>query len=149
MQPNFWKLSQGNRLFTPTDIVKSIADRLVYVHKDTKAKGSNGTTQADDFCRSPIGDYFYLTHGNLGIYILGQFSGPVNILSEYGEGWLDRPFRIILYSLRINQPYIGEVKWWTPNENSTFTKVPDYELSLFEQLILTPYFNIKLADYGL
>jgi len=46
-------------------------------------------------------------------------------------------------------PYNGVQKWWTPNDNSTFIKVPLKEYSLFEELILEPYFGIKLKDYAL
>ena len=38
MTPKFWKLSQGTSEFKIEDIIKSIDRKLVYVHKDTKAK---------------------------------------------------------------------------------------------------------------
>ena len=148
MKPKFWKLSQGAAIFTPDQMLDSVAQRLVYVHKDTKAKGTSGQTQADDFITAPIGDYFYLTHGNAGIYVLGQFSGPANLFSTEGDGWLDRPFRVIKSS-RSRDSYSGPHKWWAPNDNSTFTAVPESELSLFEEHILQPYFDITLAQYGI
>jgi hypothetical protein len=148
MQPSFWKLSQGTQHFGCSDMLQSIEKRLVYVHRDTAAKGTKSQTQAQDFITAPVGDYFYLTHGNDGVYLLGQFAGPANIFSDYGEGWIDRPFRLIFPSVT-KDPYAGAMKWWTPNENSTFTRVPPTELVLFEEYILTPFFNVKLADYGL
>ena len=119
-----------------------------YVHKNTAAKGRSTKTQADDFVDAEVGDYFYLTNGNKGIYTLGQFTGPANILSEKGQGWLDRPFRVIAAS-RSRETYTGQTRWWTPNENSTFTAVPPDDLTLFEELILSPYFDIRLSDYGI
>lgn len=98
------------------------------------------------FMKAPIGDYFYLTHGNQGIYLLGQFSGPANIFSARGKGWADRPFRLIRLAERI-RPYKGPKKWWTPNENSTFIRVPDHEIGLFEELILSPHFGMRLKDF--
>jgi hypothetical protein len=147
MKPNFWKLSQGKD-FCYADIIESIARGLVYVHKDTSAKGGAGTTQAHDFINAPIGDYFYLTHGNQGMFLIGQFSGSANLFSKYREGWLERPYKFIAPAIS-NQSYSGQNKWWSPQHNSTFTKIKDDEIGLFEQEILIPHFEIKLADYGI
>jgi hypothetical protein len=147
MKPVFWKLSHGSELFTFPDLLKSIEDRLVYVHKDTGKKGQSATPQGTDFVTASIGDYFYLTYGNNGVYLLGQFTGPANVFSTFGDGWLDRPYRIIARS-KTHEFYQGQEKWWSPNHNSTFVKVPDDEIKLFETLILIPYFAIKLKKYG-
>ncbi len=148
MRPKFWKLSQGTTYFSFQEIIQSIEQKLVYVHKETSSKGNSEVTQAQAFVDCPVGDYFYLTHGNTGIYLLGQLSGPANIFSQKGEGWLDRPYRFIRASTN-QEAYSGEIKWWTPNENSTFTAVPDSELRLFETLILKPYFDISLKKFGI
>ena len=148
MRPTFWKLSQGTDLFDYSDLIKSIDNRLVYVHKNTKAKGTSNTAQGHDFINAKIGDYFYLTYGNEGIFLLGQLSGPANYFSSEQKGWIDRPFRLIAHSNK-RGPYSGEQKWWAPNDNSTFIKVPEKEHALFEELILEPYFNIKLKDFKL
>jgi hypothetical protein len=148
MKPNFWKLSQGATQFNLDAILDSIKLGYVYVHQDTHAKATSSKSQGENFIDAPIGDYFYLTHGNAGIYALGQFSGPANLFSIHGDGWLDRPFRHIRSSLSI-APYEGPRKWWAPNENSTFTAVPDVEVPMFEEHILKPYFGIALADFGL
>jgi len=147
MEPVFWKLSQGTDYFSYEDMLQSIEDRLVYVHKDTAAKGQSNKTQGEGFIQAQIGDYFYLTHGNHGVYILGQFTGPVNFFSSWGEGWTDRSFRVIARS-KTKERYSGAQKWWAPNDNSTFIKVPGNELSMFEEEILIPYFNLHLSDYG-
>ena len=93
--PQFWKLSQGAKSFWFSEVIDSVNQKLVFIHKDAGALGRSAETQAQWFVDAPIGDYFYLTYGNEGIYLLGQFSGPANIFSTYGEGWLDRPFRLI------------------------------------------------------
>jgi 5-methylcytosine-specific restriction protein B len=148
MKPRFWKLSQGDSSdFSSQDILDSIEQRLVYVHGNTKALGTSSTTQGEEFVNSPIGDYFYLTHGNKGIYLLGQFSGPPNIFSALGRGWVDRPFRYILGAVEI-KPYTGPDKWWAPNHNSTFWAVPEEELGLFEETILVPHFGTRLSEFG-
>ncbi|MFM2620898.1 hypothetical protein [Vibrio owensii] len=147
MKPTFWKLSQGTEFFTYEDMLQSVEDRLVYVHKDTPAQGQSSKTQGQTFIEANIGDYFYLTHGNNGIYLLGQFIGPINYFSSWGEGWSDRPFRIISRS-KTQDYYNGPQKWWSPNHRSTFIKVPENELSMFEEEILIPFFDLHLEDYG-
>jgi hypothetical protein len=147
MKPAFWKLSHGSDLFTFPKLLKSIEDKLVYVHKNTGKKGKSTTAQGTDFVTAAIGDYFYLTYGNNGVYLLGQFTGPANVFSTFGDGWLDRPYRVIARS-KTHEFYQGQEKWWSPNHNSTFVKVPDDEIKLFEELILVPYFDIKLKKYG-
>jgi len=147
MKIKFWKLSQGTQYFDSAAVLDSIHNRLVYVHKDTKAKGRSARSQAQDFIEAPLGDYFYLTYGNNGVYLLGQFSGAANLFSSKGAGWLDRPFRQIRSS-RLIQRYSGENKWWSPSHDSTFTSVPEADFALFEQHILKPYFGITLSDFG-
>ncbi len=147
MRPNFWKLSQGTQYFDNKSILESIDHRLVYVHKDTAPKGGSTKSQGEDFIEASIGDYFYLTHGNIRIYLLGQFSGPVNYFSIKGHGWSDRPFRLIKLAT-ITDPYNGPKKWWAPNHNSTFSRVPKDEEKVFESQILQPYFDITLKEFG-
>ena len=147
MQIRFWKLSQGGD-FLGQDTLQSIEQRLVYVHSKTKAQGISSTTQGEDFINAQIGDYFYLTHGNKGVYIIGQFSGPPNFINSFGDGWADRPFRFIRAAVEV-KPYIGPDKWWAPNHLSTFVRVPDHELQLFEESILVPHFGIRLAQFGI
>jgi hypothetical protein len=117
------------------------------MHGNTAALGTSSTTQGEEFVNAPIGDYFYLTHGNKGIYLLGQFSGPANTFSALGKGWVDRPFRYLFGAIEI-KPYTGPDKWWAPNHNSTFCLVPEDELELFEEAILVPHFGIKLSEFG-
>lgn len=149
MKPKFWKLSHGYNYFSFEELLKSIEDRLVYVNKDTGPKGTSSSTQGEDFIGAEIGDYFYLTHGNEGgVYLLGQFTGPANFLSSYGEGWVDRPFRIIARA-KIQAAYKGPEKWWTPNHPSTFVQIPEGALGLFQELILEPYFSITLGLYNI
>ena len=145
-KPVFWKLSQGKD-FNLAEVLDSIRDGLVYVHRDTRAKGISKKSQAQAFLDAAIGDYFYLTHGNNFVCLLGQFTGPTNFISTKGSGWLDKPFRHIRSS-RIKDSYKGPKKWWAPNENSTFVAIPDDEREMFEELILVPYFDLTLSDFA-
>jgi len=146
--PKFWKLSHGASLFSYDELRESIDKQLAYVHIETKGKGTQNTSQADSFINATIGDYFYLTHGNTGIYLLGQFTGPVNYFSPYSDGWMSRKYDIIARSI-LREKYNGEQKYWTPNDFSTFQEIPKGELHLFEDWILKPYFNITFKKYGI
>ena len=145
--PKFWKLSEGPDFFSVAAIIKSIEQRLVFIGKDTHALGRSSNSQVEDFVKADVGDYFYLTHGVNGIYLLGQFTGPANYISER-DGWIDRPFRLIKPSNEVDK-INGPDKWWMPNHNSTFCVVKEDELSEFESLILTPYFELSLGDFNL
>ncbi|MFI0398925.1 MAG: hypothetical protein ACH34X_07590 [Thiolinea sp.] len=151
MKPTFWKISQGvSAEFSFGDMIESIANQLVYIHMNTSAKGTMKTSQAQDFVSASIGDYFYLTNGNQGIYLIGQFSGRANLAAnpKYEYGWLERPYTFVCPAIT-RQPYTGVHKWWSPNDNSTFTQVYPDELELFEQEILQPFFDKNLSDFGL
>ena len=148
MRPKFWKVSHGTEFFTYEQVLDALNERLVYVHMETRAKASSKKTQAQDFIEAPLGDYFYLTHGNEGVYVLGQFTGAANIFCKMGDGWLDRPYRPIKSPIS-RSSYNGDHMWWAPKDNSTFIAVPDGKLSLFEKHILKPYFGIELAKFGI
>ena len=60
---------------------------------------------------------------------------------EWKDRWADRPFRII-QRLKTSDRYKSPQKCWTPNDNSIFVKVHEHELILFEELILTSFFDI-------
>ena len=114
MKPKFWKVSHGTQFFPYQEMLDSIERKLVYVHKDTHAKATSARSQGENFLEAPAGDYFYLTYGNHGIYLLGQFIGPANVFSSKGEGWLDRPFQHIKSAVT-RDIYSGPKKWWAPS----------------------------------
>lgn len=66
-------------------------------------------------------------------------------LHRKGWLWYQRSYKLIAMSKDTNK-YKGKQKWWTPNFNSTCIAIPENELSLFEHLILQPYFNLTLGD---
>jgi len=154
MQPIFWKLSMGpgtagEDFKTVLQMLDWVRRGVVLVHKDTKAKGTSQTTQGEHFVEPEReGDYFYLCHGNNepSVILFGQFVGPPNQFCERGSGWTERSFRWIRTS-KSTKAYSGQAKWWAPNHNSTFIRVPDDELQLFEEEILAPYFDIHLAEF--
>ena len=134
LNPVFWKLSMGKTDFK--DIFKVldwVRQGVVLVHKDTAALGTSLMAQGEEFVsRDRVGEYFYLCNGNKepSVILLGQFTGPANLLSDKGNGWADRQFRWIKTSISTKR-YKGVDKWWTPNHLSTFSMVPENELGIF------------------
>lgn len=145
MEPTFWKLSMGKSIFEFDQILRCIHEGYVAMHKETNPLGTSRTSQAMDFANAAIGDYFYLTHGNEGIYMLGQFTEPVRLFNLKEKDWMERAFKAVKFS--DGSFYEGEQKWWTPNHNSTFYKIPKEEHVLFEKLILKPFFDLKIKDF--
>lgn len=149
LKPKFWKLSHGYKEFSYSELIESIVDRKAYIHNNTKGRGSETKSQAQDFIDADIGDYFYLTHGNTGIYLLGQFTGPANIFTKFQDGWLSRNYDVVLMANKKDKFVGATKKCWTPNDNSTFQDVPSYEMRDFEELILKPHFDVELKNYGI
>jgi hypothetical protein len=146
MVPSFWKLCQGDDHFAVQDIYESIHDHLVYVHKDAGPVGREQYRQGEHFAQAPIGDYFYLSHGLHGIYLLGQFTGPANVFSKRRGGWLDRPFRVIRFANKV-EDYAGDEGIWAPQQESGFQRIPERLLPHFEEQILRPYFDLSLTEF--
>lgn len=147
MKIQFFKISHGGDFWQNDEISDALTRQVVGMHRDTEYLAGN-TPQYEKFVEAPIGSYFYLTRSNKGIYLLGQFVGPANVFTPWEDGWVERPYKIIKYAHN-RDIYDGVQKWWTPNHNSTFAEVPEHELNLFEELILAPYFAIKLSNYGI
>ncbi|WP_157469409.1 hypothetical protein [Gemmata sp. SH-PL17] len=153
--PNFWKLSMGTHAgggeFPDLSTVQQhVQEGYVLVWGPTGRKGSSRHTQGELFKDvAKIGDYFYLCHGNQapGVLLLGKFSEPAITKHVHGgrKKWLGRKFERIKDS-KLNARYEGAERWWTPDHNSTFVRVPEHDLPGFEADILRPYFGIGLSD---
>lgn len=154
MLPRFWKLSHGEKYFTEEQFNSAMREKRIYIDKNTTAMGMTRVSQGELFISASVGDYFYLTHGNAGIYLFGQITGPVNYfidkINRNNEvGWISRPYEIIKLSTLSGKFRQDIKKWWTPNNNSTFWGVPEDCLQLFEEFILAPYFDIQFHDFNI
>lgn len=145
---NIWKISHGTDNTSISEKYRLIFEnrKVVVVHKDTRAKGFSSHKQGDDFVNNlKKGDIFYLCYGN-NIKLLGEItSNKANPNLELEDGWMEHTYRIIK-NASITTPYSNVEKWWTPNHNSTCIKVDVNDYSLFEDLILKPYFNTELSQ---
>lgn len=157
-QPAFWKLSMGKEDFKDIlEVIDWLRQGLVLVHSRTKKMAFAQESQGEQFIHQDRdGDYFYLCHSNRskahprrGIILFGQFTGPWVSVRHHrwtdDEGWAARRFSWIKTATS-RKKLVGEYKQqWTPRNNSTFIRVPDKDLKLFESVILKPYFGITLS----
>jgi MoxR-like ATPase len=144
--PAIWKISHGTESTGVSDAHKKIFEdrKVIAVNSRTKAKGTSKVSQGDNFMYSiKKGDFFYLCYGS-SIQLLGEITSDTPIENpEKKDGWYERSYRVIARPVRM-EPYSGVHKWWTPDDNSTCIKVDD--LSLFENAILQPYFNMSVGQ---
>ena len=108
----------------------------------TPVRWWNGNPQ-ECFRTAAIGDYFYLTFKNKGIYLLGQFSGPANVFCSRRKGWLDRPFRYIRPATEIRK-YSGTKSGGHPITFHLCSRTRQ-RTPMFEDLILLPHFGLDLG----
>lgn len=133
-----WKLSHGLDDFSPDERKKYLQVQLAVMHKNTSKK------QGKNYIEVPLGDLFYLCHGNENLPLIGQFTSAAEPCDK-GDGWLQRSYRILKHSTK-QGGYQGAQKGWTPNYRSTFKKVSPNDLPQFEKTLLKPFFDTDLAE---
>lgn len=151
-EPVLWKISHGTpQTSSITMELRSVFEKrkVVIVNQLTDSSGFQKVTQGQLFMNEiKKNDYFYLCYAG-EIVLFGQFTEDRPVLnSEMANerddyDWYERSYRLIARSL-IHDKYTGKKKLWTSNFNSTCVKVTDN--ALFEELILQPYFGLRLAD---
>lgn len=141
-----YKVSMGSNEISEAIFTYCNDQNLIIVHKETKAKGIANQTQADTFSKQMrVGDYFYMCRGNRNIEVVGRIVGDVEeceYLDLGNKGWLQRSYEIIEDAKNEN-PYQGEKKWWTPNDNSTCIEIPKNEINQANNKIFIPFFKIE------
>lgn len=138
-----WKLSHGVNTFTPNELFDMREKHQVRVYRNTPGKGISSVTQGEEFFNNEReGDFFYLCYSNTSVELFGRFKSK----KQKANGWVYRDYEVIWESEKKNIPYTKEKHWWTPNDNSTFIEVKDWDKSSFERLILKPYFGKTLKD---
>lgn len=146
---NIYKISMGMGEIDAKDYPYFSQHNLIVVHKNTKAKGTSKTTQANVFIEQmKIGDYFYLCRGNKSLELVGKVTSDAKICDDpsWGsDGWMQRSYEIIKKSEK-KDPYIGDSKWWTPNNNSTCIVIPKSEIEYANQKLFLPSFNLEFKE---
>lgn len=133
---NIWKISHGYGAFEDVKRELYLKEKIVTVHKDTKK--SQGKNFAENLKK---GDLFYLCYGS-EVKLIGIITSDV-FYDE--EGWAKRYYEVVKQSINSNR-YVGINKGWAPNYNSTFAKVKEEHLKIFEKELLLPYFNMTLQE---
>lgn len=133
-----WKLSHGSNDFSVDERKSYLQAELAVMH------GGTAKSQGENFQEAPVGDLFFLCHGNDSLPLVGQFTS-MPAPCEKGDGWLQRRYRVLKPSIR-QGGYQAGPKGWTPNYRSTFKKVPAQDLPEFETALLKPFFGTDLAE---
>ncbi|HGN1363221.1 McrB family protein [Achromobacter xylosoxidans] len=133
-----WKLSHGLNDFSVDERKSYLQAELAVMH------GGTAKSQGENFQEAPVGDLFFLCHGNDSLPLVGQFTSMPEPC-EKGDGWLQRRYRVLKPSIRQGGYQAGQ-KGWTPNYRSTFKKVPAQDLPEFETALLKPFFGTELAE---
>ena len=139
---NIWKISAGTYYFDEKKVDKLVEESFVSIADDTLPLASKKKTQWEDFRDAPVGDVCYLCNGSKSIRAIGIF---ISNVQEYDGKWKKRNVKWLFKSTS-EKKYQGDSKWWTPNFNSTFTVVPQWDFQLFESVILQPFFGKSLVD---
>ena len=133
-----WKLSHGLNDFSADERKSYLQAELGVMH------GETAKNQGENFQEAPVGDLFFLCHGNDSLPLVGQFTSMPEPCAK-GDGWLQRRYRVLKPGIKQGS-YQGGQKGWTPNYRSTFKQVPAHDLPEFETALLKPFFGTDLAE---
>lgn len=133
-----WKLSHGLNDFSAEERKGYLLAELGVMH------GETAKSQGENFQEAPVGDLFFLCHGNDSLPLVGQFTSMPEPCDK-GDGWLQRRYRVLKPCIK-QGGYQGGQKGWTPNYRSTFKQVPAHDLPEFESSLLKPFFGTDLAE---
>lgn len=116
--------------------------KYLTIHKSTKK------SQPEKFIKElKNGHYVYLKYNQKPkklVQIVGdELTEDSN--SPLGEKWLLRKYKVIDDS-KLEKAYKGIRRRWSPDYNNTLGQVKTEDLSLFEDHILKPYFNLSLES---
>jgi MoxR-like ATPase len=143
-----FKLSQGIDFINSSEFDALRNRHAVCVAPDTRAKGRSTVSQGELFINAQAGDVFYVCKSNQSIELIGMFSDARPYWSDMNNktGWVEKTYILLFDSKHPNGYNRNDDKWWMPKNNSTFTEVPNHELSLFEAKVLGPVFDLSLAE---
>jgi hypothetical protein len=144
MSPSIWKINLSSKDFSDRELEDNVYKSRVIIDSKLKAVGPTRLTQSDAFSlKIKKGDYFYLTYDDK-VRLIGQFStNKATKSSKEGHKWIQRSY-VEIASAKDLKTYSSIKKWWTPNISSTCVKVPETDLALFQDLVLSPYFDLDL-----
>lgn len=147
VDPVFWKMSHGS---TSTGL--SLAERedcekrcVITMHRYTSGVGSSKILSGDLFEYGlRKGDFVYLCYAG-EVRRLVQITSDDFVQSSLRSGFVERQYRVVAEAKAGSYyPADGFRKSWTPNQNSTFVRIPAEDYLDFEKHITEPFFCMSV-----
>ena len=141
MNVKIWKVSHGKKDINEEERNWLAKHNFLCVHENTLRGG------AENFVNGiQLNDLVSLSYSGELVRLVKVISNvESHSSSPMGAGWLLRRYESII-ELDNPKQYQGLDKGWTPIRRNTCAPIPENDLSLFEQAILKPYFNLSLSD---
>lgn len=142
--PFFWKISHGTNNTGLSKVEREDCERrnVITLHSKTPGAGTSRISQGDLFMHAlRRGDFAYLCYAG-EVKRLIQITDDECRPSNLEKDWVERSYRVIAETKNENHyPAHGFRKVWTPNNNSTFVRIPDEAYADFDDKLLRPYFG--------
>ena len=138
-----WKVSHG-QVLNDSDRDWLAQHNYLSVHEDT------GNAGGDNFInKMKVNDIVSLSYSGQLVKLVKVTSGVIkDPNSSMEEGWQLRLYEEVKALTKPKQ-YKGVDKGWAPIRRNTCAPVPNNELTLFEQAILQPYYQLSLSKLAI
>jgi len=136
-----WKISHGYSAFDEDASNWLDREMLVTVHEDT------GKSQGDKFANTvQIGDFVSLSRSG-EVNLIGRITSDLitHPESPLNANWQLRRYQVVK-KLPKRLKYTGINRGWSPSYNNTLGLLYPKDLPLFENEILSPFFQLNIAD---
>jgi len=146
--PAFWKMSHGS---ISTGL--SLAERedcekrcVITMHRYTSGVGASKILSGDLFEYGlRKGDFVYLCYAG-EVRRLVQITSDDLMQSKLRNGFVERQYKVVVEANADSRyPGDGFRKLWTPNQNSTFARIPVEDYPDFEKYITEPFFGMSVS----
>lgn len=147
--PAFWKMSHGT---VSTGL--SLPERedcekrcVITMHRYTAGAGSSRILSGDLFEYGlRKGDFIYLCYGG-EVRRLVQITSDDVVQSSLRSGFVERQYKVIAEAKDAGRyPGDGFRRFWTPNQNSTFARIPVEDYQDFEKNLAKPFFGMSVDE---
>ncbi|WP_108946912.1 hypothetical protein [Shewanella halifaxensis] len=140
MKLRIWKVSHG-QVISDSDRGWLAQHNYLSVHEDT------GNAGGDNFVnKMKVNDIVSLSYSGQLVKLVKVTSDIItDPNSPMEEGWQLRRYEELKVLAKPMQ-YKGVDKGWAPIRRNTCAPVPNNELTLFEQAILQPYYQLSLSE---